>query len=226
MNKRFLNALILAGLLSVITLPQVKADERLIMTGSTDLNNGLTGITTTNNGNGGAVQNNGYVLNILQGEFSNNTLSNDTGAVFGGAIYQINGELNISNGVTFNGNSVKSRNQTYPGWEGADSASGGAIYISGADAVLNTTGTVTFSNNKALAIGENDQSNGGALYIESIKSAVFENVNFTGNSSKTRGGAIYNGDTQLAINGKAVFEGNSSARGGAIYNYEYNNAAE
>ena len=73
MNKRFLNALILAGLLSVITLPQVKADERLIMTGSTDLNNGLTGITTTNNGNGGAVQNNGYVLNILQGEFSNNT---------------------------------------------------------------------------------------------------------------------------------------------------------
>ena len=225
MNKRFLNALILAGLLSVITLPQVKADERLIMTGSTDLNNGLTGITTTNNGNGGAVQNNGYVLNILQGEFSNNTLSNDTGAVFGGAIYQINGELNISNGVTFNGNSVKSRNQTYPGWEGADSASGGAIYISGADAVLNTTGTVTFSNNKALAIGENDQSNGGALYIESIKSAVFENVNFTGNSSKTRGGAIYNGDTQLAINGKAVFEGNSSARGGAIYNYEYNNAA-
>lgn len=223
MNKRFLNALILAGLLSLITLPQVKADERLIINGNTDLSSGLKGITTTNNGNGGAVQNNGYVLNILQGEFSNNTLSNDTGAVSGGALYQINGELNISDSVTFNGNTVQSRSQTYPNWDGMDSASGGAIYISGANAVLNTDGTVTFSNNRALAIGTNDESNGGALYIETIKNAVFENVNFTDNSSKTRGGAIYNGDTVLAINGKGVFSDNSSARGGAIYNYEYNN---
>lgn len=215
----FKNTLIIAGLLSVMSLSAQAVDTRTIIDKDTTIN-GISGITTTDNGNGGAVQNSGYNLTI-NGNFTNNTLENGTGqAVFGGAVYQAGGKLTINDGIVFDGNTVKSKSQTYPTWDGVDSASGGAIFITGANAQLKGNGTVTFSNNQAQAIGANDQSNGGALHIESIDSADFENVVFNSNSSKNRGGAVYVGDTAFTINGKGEFSDNSAMTGGAIYSLD------
>lgn len=215
----FKNTLIIAGLLSVMSLSAQAVDTRTIIEEDTTIN-GISGVTTTNDRNGGAVQNNGYNLTI-NGDFTNNTLENGTGqAVFGGAVYQNGGKLTINDGIVFDGNTVKSKSQTYPNWDGKDSASGGAIFITGANAQLKGNGTVTFSNNHAQALTDNDESNGGALQIETITSADFENVVFNNNSSKNRGGAVYVGDTAFTINGKGEFSDNSAMTGGAIYSLD------
>lgn len=218
MNKGLKKALMIAGLLSVITIPQAKADDRLIMSTSQSLNSGLSNITTTDAGNGGAILNSGgYALNILGGTFQNNILESSSQAIFGGAIYQTGGNLSISDGVVFDGNTVTSVEQMYPGWEGVDSASGGAIYMNSVSA---TIGNVTFSNNKAIAITPSKESNGGALFIQSAPTVTMGDVTFTSNISNTRGGAIYNGDSAVNISGTANFTGNESGTGGAIYMYD------
>ena len=177
MNKGLKKALMIAGLLSVITIPQAKADDRLIMSTSQSLNSGLSNITTTDAGNGGAILNSGgYALNILGGTFQNNILESSSQAIFGGAIYQTGGNLSISDGVVFDGNTVTSVEQMYPGWEGVDSASGGAIYMNSVSA---TIGNVTFSNNKAIAITPSKESNGGALFIQSAPTVTMGDVTFT-----------------------------------------------
>ncbi len=211
--------LTIAGLLSLVSL--CAQAEPVVITQNTTINNEIKGITT-NDGNGGAILNNGYNLTI-NNNISDNTLQNTIGqAVFGGGIYQAGGNLTINNGVTFDGNSVTSKSQTYPDWDGVDSASGGAIYITG-DFTVTTKGTVTFSNNSAIAMGDNDESNGGAICAQGSTnnaSMTFENVKFSNNSSDTRGGAVYNGDTNITINGKGEFSGNSSTSGGAVYNLD------
>lgn len=217
MNKKLKNALIVAGLLSLVTIPAVKADDRLIMDGAETLSQGLSEITTTDKGNGGAILNNGYDLSITGGTFSNNTLQSSNGAVFGGALYQSGGTLKISDGVVFDGNVVKSVEQTYPGWQGVDSASGGAIYITAANAVL---GDVTFRNNSALSIYPSTESNGGAIFSQSNGTITMGNVVFENNSAATRGGAIYNGDSVIDIQGAASFSNNEASKGGAVYNYD------
>ncbi len=211
--------LIIAGLLSLVSV--CAQAENTIITSDTIINNAITNITT-NDGNGGAILNNGHNLTINK-DISNNTLQNTVGqAVFGGGIYQAGGTLTINNGVTFDGNTVTSKSQTYPDWDGVDSASGGAIYITG-DFDVKTNGNVIFSNNKAIAAGANDESNGGAIFAQgssSDASITFDNVKFTDNSSDNRGGAIYNGDTNITINGKGEFIGNTSKTGGAVYNLD------
>ena len=131
MNKKLTRALIAAGLLSLMTMSQSNAADRVILNSNMELSGkDISNIETANiTGGGGAVQNNGYVLSIIDGTVSGNKLTNDTGtAVFGGAIWQTDGTLNIKDGVTFSSNSVSSDSQTYPGWDGMDSPAGGAIY--------------------------------------------------------------------------------------------------
>ena len=219
MNKKLRNALILAGLLSIITLSQTNADDRVIMTGDGTVG-GLSGITTTDSGHGGAVQNYNNDLTI-NGNFSNNSLTSSSGVILGGAIYQSGGNLTINDGTIFSNNIVTSPNQTYPdaGWDGVDSASGGAIFITAAETVTGN-GTISFEGNIAQAVNASDESNGGALHFEGVGNVTFENVNFSENSSNTRGGAIYNGDSNITITGTGTFENNSSGSGGAIYSLD------
>lgn len=218
MNKGLKNALIVAGLLSVISIPQAKADNRLIMNGNETVNTGLSNITTTDSGNGGAILNNdGYALNITGGNYSNNILESSNQAVFGGAIYQVSGTLNISDGITFDGNVVRSVQQTYLGWEGIDGPAGGAIYLNGTSTVI---GNVIFNNNRAEVLSSSKESNGGALFIQGAPTVTMGNVTFTSNASATRGGAVYNGDSLVDIQGSANFNGNQSGSGGAIYMYD------
>lgn len=217
MNKGLKSSLIVAGLLSLMSIPSVNADDRLIMTGPETLNTGLSNIITSDMGNGGAVVNNGYELNVLGGTFSNNILESTAQAVFGGAIYQAGGNLNISDGVVFQGNIIRSIEQTYPGWEGIDSGAGGAIYLAGGSA---TIGNVSFIGNRAEVVSPTKESNGGAMFIQSAPSVTMQDVVFTSNYSATRGGAIYNGDSVVDIQGAAKFIGNESGSGGAIYMYD------
>lgn len=216
MNGIFKNTLAIAGLLSIMTFSAANADDRLIMDKDVTLNTGLSGISTSDAGNGGAILNNGYNLSILGGKFNNNILEAANQAVFGGAVYQVYGTLNIANGVVFDGNKVQSISQRYEGWDGQDGPSGGAIYM---NAVSATIGNVTFSNNHALNSVSGDESNGGAMFIQGAPSVVMGNVMFLNNSSATRGGAIYNGDSLIDI-AKGEFTGNTSGSGGAVYMYD------
>ena len=191
----------------------VLAADRLIMTQDETVN-GLSGITTENNGSGGAIVNNGFNVK-LNGTYDSNKLINNKGASFGGVLYQQSGSINSSN-ATFSNNIVTAADQTYPGWSGVDSSSGGAMYIGG-----NTTGefnNVNFSNNKALTVTTDGQSNGGAIFAQSAGKLTFTGGSFENNSSISRGGAFYNGDTYISFNGTS-FSGNSvsNGSGGAIY---------
>ncbi len=215
----FKKTLIVAGLLSVISVTAQAANT--IITNDTIISNAINGVVTSNSGSGGAIVNNGHNLTI-NANITDNTLENGIGqAVFGGAIYQSGGTLTINNGVKFDGNTVSSKSQSYPNWDGVDGASGGAIYITG-DFDLTANGNVIFSNNKALAVAANDESNGGAIFAQGASGSTmsFNNVKFENNSSKNRGGAIYNGDTAIVVNGKGEFIGNTSMTGGAIYNLD------
>ena len=60
MNGIFKNTLAIAGLLSIMTFSAANADDRLIMDKDVSLNAGLSGISTSNAGNGGAIVNGGY----------------------------------------------------------------------------------------------------------------------------------------------------------------------
>lgn len=218
MNKKIKNALAVAGLLSFMTLPAAQAASIVITENGNLEVKEYSGITTSNQGNGGVVQNSGYDLTVLTGtSFKNNILEATNQAVFGGAIYQERGTLNLEDGVIFDGNNVTSASQTYPGWSGQDSASGGAIYITAANATIGNN--VQFLNNTALNNTADGESNGGAIFMQG-SSVTLGNAVFTNNSANTRGGAIYNGDSTLTINGAATFSENEAKTGGAIYMYD------
>lgn len=217
------HALAIAGCLSVLIAPSALADDRLQVTGDTSIS-GLSGITTTDQGNGGAVVNNGFNLTVTEGTFNGNKLIHNNQAVFGGAIYQAGGTLTIKDGVSFEGNTVSSVNQTYEGWDGVDGPAGGAIYITGTTG-NNVIGNVTFKNNIASAIDKatgHTESNGGAIFAQTNNSITIGNSTFEGNQSNTRGGALYNGDSVITM-GQTSFTGNSTkGEGGAIYSLHSN----
>lgn len=216
MNRKLKRTLAIAGLMSVMTLSSVHAaDQRLIMSGNVENQVGLSGVETADSGNGGAILNSGYDLTIVSGTFANNVLTSVNQAVFGGAIYQELGKLDIRDGVIFQDNKVQSASQTYPGWSGVDSASGGAIYMTAAQA---TIGNVSFLNNKALHNTEGGESNGGAIFMQG-SDVTMGNVVFTDNLTNTRGGAIYNGDSVLIVT-RGEFTNNQAKTGGAIYMYD------
>lgn len=219
MNGKLKNSLAIAGFLSIMTLTTVNAAPYNI-TESGDFTVGnYSNITTSNQGNGGVIQNSGYNLNVLTGtSFTNNILEATNQAVFGGAIYQVGGNLTIQKGVTFDGNRIIGPEQTYPGWSGIDSPSGGAIYAISTQNL--NIGDVKFLNNVVSNGVDGGESNGGAIFLQGVSSVTMWNVEFSGNSANTRGGAIYNGDSALTINGTGVFSDNTAKTGGAIYMYD------
>lgn len=191
----------------------VLADERLIMTQDETLS-GLSGITTSNNGSGGAIVNNGFDV-TLNGTYSGNKLENDKGAAFGGALFQSGGSI-TSKDAKFLENIVTAADQTYPGWDGVDSSSGGAMYINnGATGIFSN---VYFKDNKALTITREGQSNGGAIFAQGAGKLEFTGGKFETNAAISRGGAFYNGDSTVSFNGTS-FVGNevSNGSGGAVY---------
>lgn len=232
--------LIIAGLLSLVSV--CAQAENTVITEDTVLNDTITNITT-NDGNGGAVLNNGYNLTI-NANISNNTLQNTIGqAVFGGGIYQAGGTLTVNDGVTFDGNTVTSKSQTYPNWDGVDSASGGAIYngdtnitingkgefsgnsskTGGAVYNLDTTGNTKFTTGTGSTFTKNTATgNGGAIANFDGVVNIGEDNNFSENTAQ-KGGAIYNSNWQKTsvtnISGGTTFSSNeASEKGGAIYN--------
>ena len=191
----------------------VLADERLIMTQDEKLS-GLSAITTSNNGSGGAILNNGFDV-TLNGTYSGNKLVNDTGAAFGGALFQSGGSITSEN-AKFLENIVTAADQTYPGWDGVDSSSGGAMYINnGATGIFSN---VYFKDNKAQTITPEGQSNGGAIFAQGAGKLEFTGGRFETNAAISRGGAFYNGDSTVSFNGTS-FVGNevSNGSGGAVY---------
>lgn len=209
--------LIIAGLLSVMSVGAQAANT--ILTSDQIINEAITNTKTIDSGNGGAILNNGYNLTV-NANIKDNILETTTqNAVFGGGIWQSGGTLTINNGVIFDGNTVRSYTQTYPGYPGyEDYPAGGAIYLTG-NAILDAKGKVTFNGNSVVNL-DGKNSYGGAIFLQTVNKAEFQDVVFNQNSAST-GGAIYNGDTTVTINGKGEFTGNTADNGGAIYSYGY-----
>ena len=130
MKKLFMKRVIVTLLLASWCMQPVFAADQLIMTKDETLSNGLSNVTVDNNGTGGAIVNNGFNLTVNGGSFENNLLKNENGAAFGGAIHQSGGSLSLD-GVSFIDNIVKATDQKYDGWDGTDSPSGAAIFITG-----------------------------------------------------------------------------------------------
>lgn len=159
-------------------------------------------ITASSAPNGGAITNPvGSTLNATNCTFSNNIA---IGAAGGGAILN-GGTLNVT-GSTFSGNTSQ--------------GGGGAIRSDGAGGTVTVDGS-TFTNNTSRNGG--NSPGGGALYSSSITTITASS--FTGNtastatpaSDSTSGGALLN-EGQMTIIG-STFTGNfATGSGGAIHN--------
>ena len=226
--------------------------------------------TTVGNWYGGGVvySNGGSTIVSESANFINNT---STGANdHGGVMTVINGNINIGNDVTFSGNQVTNNPYGYGGaiyvedrdpntdytvtigngviFSGNSAASGGAVYIGGANTTLGTG--VEFSNNEstkdggAVMIGSgyadttvtfgdgakfsgNKSTGGSGGAIQTGAGGYDLTVNlgraeFTDNEAAVNGGAIFNsdmGNTSTVSTGASTFTGNSAGTyGGAIYN--------
>ena len=200
----------------------------LTIDGTTFTGNSVTAdFNTTKNDNiaGGAIFNDTNAkLNVTNATFTDNTSS-----LKGGAIFNRDGEVTITDS-TFKGNSVltsaggavlnESGDTTQTGtititgstFEGNKAGNGGAVW-NGSDGKVDITGS-TFKGNTAVAgIGQ-----GGA--ITNADEMTITGSTFEGNQAGKLGGAIYNaGD--LTLN-NSTFTGNSAtgehAHGGAIFN--------
>ena len=161
--------------------------------------------------------------------FDGNTASDQ-----GGAIYN-SGDMTLSN-VTFTSNQVTGDSET---------SMGGAVYNSGTDDLdvgdyyMTSNGILTINNStfgdKDDAIKGNIALRGGALAMSDSWMAqhgqiTLNSTNFYGNKAlgaadnynSPLGGAIYNSDGTIIVNGATEFAGNKAegyaAQGGAIYN--------
>lgn len=168
-------------------------------------------------------------VNIDGAVFDGNTASDQ-----GGAIYN-SGDMTLSN-ITFTSNQV-----TGDSW----TSMGGAVYNSGTDDLdvgdyyMTSNGILTINNStfgdKNDAAKGNIALRGGALAMSDSWMAqhgqiTLNSTNFYGNKAlgdadsgvSPLGGAIYNSDGTIIVNGATEFAGNKAegyaAEGGAIYN--------
>jgi len=140
---------------------------------------------------GGAIDNFGGTLTVLQSEFSGNTTT-DGEFGFGGAIANdATSDVSIAES-TFSGNSAD--------------FSGGALDNAGTVTILRST----FSSNSANSAGF---SVGGA--IENAGTLAIRNSTFSGNSAVTSGGGIdiFEGEVTVEF---STLTGNSASDGGGI----------
>ena len=169
-------------------------------------------ILNNNDANHGGAIYNDDTLTII-----NTTLNQNNAGFYGGAIFNYDGTINISD-TTFNKNIVELYN-------------GGAIYISGGTlnikkstlnynkaennggAIFNSDGTViitdtTLKNNNAMA--------GGAISNNDFLTITNSIINT--NKAEFSGGAIINNDWGKMTINKSQFNNNKASNGGAISN--------
>jgi hypothetical protein len=161
-----------------------------IINGRTAVSNELVGAF------GGAIQNKGGSLELIDCILTNNSVLAGTGAAaYGGAIYSVRGHVSVTNGF-FYGNSALGGDS----WGAISGAYGGAIYS--ADRDLTLVG-VTFTSNRVTGVALSAGADyGGAL----------ANLSDEANVSK----CVFNGNQAIPYMGYND-EDSGSANGGAIY---------
>ncbi|AGC78154.1 putative secreted protein (Por secretion system target) [Nonlabens dokdonensis] len=169
-------------------------------------NNNATGSTGTNGG--GAIFNNGAIVNINGTTlFNSNTASGISGS--GGAILNSNGGTTTLDGSSFNLNSA--------------SRAGGAIEDnSGALGGLNINNS-SFTTNSTSS----NPGNGGAIHMTGAGNSSINSSSFTNNTASNEGGGLWNGSGVMTITGTTI-DGNTASGsdavvagasgGGGIYN--------
>ncbi|MCB9009759.1 MAG: tandem-95 repeat protein [Ardenticatenaceae bacterium] len=169
--------------------------------------------------NGGAIYNDGGTLTVTNSTISDNSASDNGGAIYTAGYYAT--LLTVSNS-TFSGNSASNyggaiynaryatltvSNSTFSGNSASDA--GGAIYNAETYATL-TVSNSTFSGNSASKYG-------GAIYNVPDSTLTVSNSTFSGNSVNYAGGAIENRGTLTVSN--STFSGNNANDGGAIESF-------
>ena len=104
-------------------------------------------------------------------------------------------EITISKTITINGN-------------------GHTLDAKGQSRIFNVQSGTVVLDNLSLVNGNSD-SYGGAAYFQSGSTCTVRNCNFTGNTAKDEGGAVYFYEPGTVTN--STFTANSAKKGGAIY---------
>ena len=142
--------------------------------------------------NGGAIYNREAEItieNLFVGGFANPTHLHENTALDGGAIYNLNGLLDVDSARIY---------------ENSATTSGGALYNSGPITMVNT---VIFSNTANLGAGiYHNLPSGDAFYYH---------TNFISNTATTSGGGFYNAGVSDPTIRSSIFEGNAAANPGA-----------
>ena len=177
----------------------------------------------------------GYVeAELIRNE--DGTLKATTANSIGGAIYNANGTVSISDS-TFSDNSTEYSGGAIENWgvlsitnssfsDNSTDEDGGAIYNTGELSISDSA----FSNNSAdstgsvianvgeLSITSSTFSNNVVSAIENAGVLSISSSAFSHNSDEYFGGAIYNWYGELSITSSA-FSNNTASSGGAIYNW-------
>ena len=136
------------------------------------------------NNNGGAIKIN-YIFNVT---IENCQFINNTSEEYGGAIYNKDGEITITES-TLNNNTAND---------------GGAIHTTNGDITMTET-----------TLQENTAVRGGAIYNKDGEITITEST--LNNNTADRGGTIYNNDGEITIT-ESTLNNNTADRGGTIYN--------
>ena len=156
----------------------------------------------------------GYNSAVYGGAICNNggTVDLDNSIIFqgnlassnGSAIYNNAGTVNIGNNVYFYKNGIDDTGETVQ--YGA-----GAIYNTGSDSVITIGSGARFEENYS-------KNDGGAIYVNSGTVNIGDKAEFTNNSAVRYGGVIYNTAGTVTIGDDAKFTRNESPFGsGVIY---------
>ncbi len=171
-------------------------------------NSKLIGNYSEDNANGGALyidNNTGEEVNIINSEFKYNGYLDSTSKTFnGGAIYLLNGSLNISGA----GSDISS-NCTNNG-------AGGGIYIYGGNLSISNA---SISNNGFIGVGAPETQSGGGIYFRG-SSLTIDRVKFINNQAEDNGGGIFINPVTADINiNNSLFRSNRAINndGGALY---------
>ncbi|AEG18344.1 beta strand repeat-containing protein [Methanobacterium paludis] len=186
---------------SSLTVENSTFTDNAALNGGAIYNEGILDIDSSNfSGNtataigtgtgGGAIYNDGAILNINKSEFTGNAATDNAG----GAIYSYSGTTITVSNSKFTQNTSKT--------------GGGAIRNNGSGT------TLTVSNSKFT---RNHAEYGGAICNSGI--ANITNSNFTDNNVTNAGGAICNDQGTLNVNNSTFTNNTAQEKGGVLYNY-------
>lgn len=148
-------------------------------------------------------------ITIADSEFSNNSSGMSTSASLGGAVFQLDGELVVSDSDFISNKAYNSGKET------SSTGKGGAIYFAGLNSSFERS---LFERNFA--------GTGAGIYnVTNASTMTVNNCTFTSNTARVSGGGIYNAATEakkssLNISNNTTFTGNlaTTGSGGGIYN--------